>query len=87
MQAIAPVSDSHRVTIFVNKDDKNYLDANKPKLKEMLPQVDLFTIQEKSDVSRGGCIIQTESGMINATIENQWNALERAFEKHKPKTE
>lgn len=83
MQAIAPISESHRVTLYVNKEDKEYLDAEKPKLKEILEQVDILTIQEKADVEKGGCLIQTERGMINATIDNQWKALERAFDKYK----
>lgn len=83
MQAIAPIAESHRVTIYINKDDKAILEAQKPKLQEQMQQVDILTIQEKADIERGGCIIQTEGGMINATIENQWKALERAFEKYK----
>ncbi|MDN3507047.1 MAG: FliH/SctL family protein [Simkaniaceae bacterium] len=84
MQAIAPISESQQVTIFVNKEDKQHLDKEKEKLKEILSQAQNLTIQERSDVEPGGCIIKTEGGMINATIENQWKALERAFEKHKP---
>lgn len=83
VQAIKPVAESHQITIFVNKEDKEHLDANKPKLKEILEQAEVLTIQERADVEPGGCIIKTESGMINATIENQWRALERAFEKYK----
>ncbi len=82
MQAIAPISESRKVTIYVHREDKEILDAEKPKLKEILQQCDILTIQEKPDIERGGCIIQTEGGMINATIENQWRALERAFEKY-----
>ena len=83
MQAIAPISESRNVTIYVNKEDKEHLDKNKPRIKEILQQVDILTIQEKSDITPGGCIIKTEEGMVNATIENQWRALERAFEKYK----
>lgn len=83
LQAIAPISESRKVTIYVHPEDKKYLDAEKPKLKEILEQVETLTIQEKPDIEQGGCIIQTEGGMINATIENQWRALERAFEKYK----
>lgn len=83
LQAIAPISESRKVTIYVNPEDKKYLDAEKPKLKEILQQVEILVIQEKPDIEQGGCIIQTEGGMINATIENQWRALERAFEKYK----
>ena len=86
MQALAPISESHQVIIHVNKEDKERLDAKKPKLKKILQQVEILAIQEKSDVAPGGCIIQTEGGMINATIENQWKALERAFEKYKQST-
>ncbi len=83
IQAITPIAQSHKVTIFVNKEDKEHLEKEKPRLKEILQEAEILSIQEKSDVSRGGCIIQTEAGMINATIENQWRALERAFEKYK----
>lgn len=83
LQAIAPISESRKVTIYVNPEDKKYLDTEKPKLKEILQQVEILVIQEKPDIEQGGCIIQTEGGMINATIENQWRALERAFEKYK----
>lgn len=84
LQAIAPIEESHKVTIYVNKEDKEILDAQKLKLKEILEQAKNITIQEKPDVTRGGCIIQTESGMINATLENQLKALERAFEIYRP---
>lgn len=84
LQAIAPINQSARITIYVCKEDKEILEQHKPKLKEKLDQTDVLTIQEKSDISPGGCIIQTEGGMINATIENQWRALERAFEKYTP---
>ena len=85
LQALAPISESLQVTIYVNKEDKELLESQKPKLKERLDQVELLSVQEKADVAPGGCVIKTESGMINASIENQWRALERAFEQHRAK--
>lgn len=82
LQALAPISQSHRVTIFVNRDDKEILEKHKARLKEILQHVEILSIEERGDITRGGCIIRTESGMINATIENQWKALEHAFEKY-----
>lgn len=82
LQALAPITQSHKVIIFLNKQDKDIVESQKSKLQEMLKQIDLFSIQEKAGITPGGCVIQTESGMINATIENQWTALERAFEKY-----
>lgn len=81
LKAIGPISQSHRVTIFVSKNDKQYLDAERAKIKEILAQVDSLSIQEKAGLSDGSCVIQTEKGLINATLENQWEALERAFQK------
>ncbi len=82
MQALAPAVQNHRITIYVNKEDKDILEANKPRLKEILEQVDSFSIQERADVEKGGCIIVTEAGIINATMKNQWRALEAAFNKY-----
>jgi type III secretion protein L len=82
IQTLAPVTQNHRFNIYVNKDDKEILEANRPKIKNILEQVQVLTIQERNDVAPGGCIIETESGIINASIENQWRALESAFEKY-----
>ncbi len=82
IQTLAPVTQNHRFTIYVNKVDKEILEAHKPKIKSILEQVQVLTIQERSDIAPGGCIIETESGIINASIENQWRALEHAFEKY-----
>ena len=81
IQALAPVTQNQRITIYVNKDDKDALESQKPRIKSYLEHVQVLTIKERDDVSHGGCIIETESGIINATIENQWRALESAFEK------
>ncbi len=82
IQTLAPVTQNHRFTIYVNKDDKEILEAQKPKIKSILDQIQVLTIQERNDIMPGGCIIETESGIINASIENQWRALESAFEKY-----
>jgi type III secretion protein L len=86
IQTLAPITQNHRFTIYVNKADKEILEAQKPKIKSILEHVQVLTIQERNDVSQGGCIIETESGIINASIENQWRALESAFEKYTQKT-
>jgi type III secretion protein L len=80
MQVLAPIRQNHKVKIFVNKGDKEHLEKEKARLREVFESLQSLSIQERDDVSPGGCIIETESGIINASIENQWRALERAFE-------
>jgi type III secretion protein L len=82
LQALAPVMQSHKVTIYVNKADKEILEIEKPHLKEKFEQLQSLTIQERDDISAGGCMIETESGIINATIENQWRGIESAFDRY-----
>jgi type III secretion protein L len=82
MQALEPVKQNHKIKIFVHKDDKDALEKEKGVIKEIFESLQSLSIQERSDITPGGCIIETESGIINATIENQWRALEYAFEKY-----
>ena len=79
IQAMAPAKESSRVKITVNKSDLDALEKSRPKLKELFSQLQVLTIQDSPDITPGGCIIETEAGMINATAENQWKALENAF--------
>ncbi len=81
LQTMQPAIQNHRFTIYVSRADREILEANKPKIKAILEQVQILNVQERADIAPGGCIIETESGIINATIENQWRALEAAFEK------
>ncbi len=83
IKALTPVLQSHQITILVNKADREILEEAKPHLKSILEQVDSFAILDRADISPGGCIIETEGGIINATIENQWRALEAAFDRYR----
>jgi len=80
LQAIKPVTQNRKIIIWVNKKDKEILEANKPRIKEILEHVENLSIRERNDVLPGGCIIETEAGIINASLENQWRTLESAFE-------
>lgn len=70
-----------KITIYVNKKDLEALDKNRHKLKDIFENLEILTLRERSDVAPGGCIIETEGGIINAQLENQWRILENAFDK------
>ena len=82
LKALEPVMQNHKITLFINKADKEALEAEKPRIKEKLEQLESLIIKERDDVSPGGCIIETETGIINATIENQWRGIESAFDRY-----
>lgn len=82
LQVLNPALQNHRITIWVNKADKEILEHEKGRIRDKLDQVESLTIKERDDISPGGCVIETESGIINAGIENQWRAIESAFERY-----
>lgn len=73
------VSQHKKITIYVNKKDLDPLEISRPRLKEIFESLEVLSLRERADIARGGCVIETEGGIINAQLENQWNALERAF--------
>ena len=79
-QTLKPVTQNHHIKIIVSKQDREALDKKKGELRQMLEHVQTFIIEEREDITPGGCIIETEAGIINASLENQWRALESAFE-------
>ena len=50
------------------------------KIKKIFERLENLSIQERDDIEPGGCIIETEAGIINAQLENQWRSLEIAFD-------
>lgn len=79
--SLKSVSQHKRITIYVNRKDLEQLEANRVKLKGLFESLEALSLRERADINPGGCIIETEGGIINAQIENQWKALESAFEK------
>jgi type III secretion protein L len=79
--ALKPVLQHKRITIYVNKDDVQFLEEHREDLKSLFESIEILSIRERDDVTKGGCVIETEGGIINARLENQWAVLEKAFEK------
>jgi type III secretion protein L len=78
--ALKPVTQHRKIVLYVNRSDLESLEKEKSKIKKIFEHLDSFSLQERSDIEPGGCIIETEAGIINAQLENQWRALESAFE-------
>ena len=78
--SLKAVSQHKRITIYVNKKDLDSLEHHRPKLKEIFEGLEVLSLRDRSDISQGGCVIETEGGIINAQLENQWRALESALD-------
>lgn len=78
--SLKAVSTHKKINVYANKKDIEILERHKPRLKDMFENLEVFSIRERSDIEPGGCIIETEGGIINAQLDNQWRTLEKAFD-------
>ena len=78
-EALKPVSDHESVTIFVSKEDFPTVEKHKATLKKQLEYTTSFSIQPRGDIEPGGCVIETEAGIINAQLDVLWKSLEIAL--------
>lgn len=74
------VTQHKKITIYVNKKDLEALEKNKQKLRDLFEHLESLSIRPREDIVPGGCIIETEVGIINAQMEHRWRVLEKAFE-------
>jgi len=73
--AIEVARASKAMTFRVNPEDGKLLREKRPRLMELIGrQVDL-AIRDDSEVERGGCVIQTDYGTIDAQIRTQFEML------------
>ncbi len=80
LTSLKPVTQHRKIIIYVNKSDLDQIEASKSKIRNIFEHLESLSIQERDDIEPGGCMIETEAGIINAQLENQWRALEAAFE-------
>lgn len=75
------VLDHKKVTVYVHQSDLECVEEKKDELRSLFEKLESLSIQERADIEPGGCIIETEVGIVNSQLSNQWNMLEQAFQK------
>ncbi len=79
-EAIKKVSDHEDITIKVNPLDYKVLKNPEYNIPELLNYTGNAKIKKDEFIQRGGCIIETGLGFIDATIGNQRQVVEEIFE-------
>ncbi len=77
---LKPISQHKKITIFVNKKELDILEKHKGRLREIIENLESLSIRPREDIEPGGCMIETEIGIINAQMQHRWDVLEKAFE-------
>lgn len=79
--SLKAVSQHKKIRIYVNPKEYDILEENRSRIKSIFENLEALSILPQDDVDPGGCIIETEGGIINAQLENQWMILENVFQK------
>jgi flagellar assembly protein FliH len=78
-QALGRVEHAGRITIKLNPADLELLADIKPKLLSSLPAADRAAFEADEGIARGGCLVETDGGEVDARIERQFQVVEEAF--------
>ena len=78
--ALRSVANHKKISIFVNKHDLEIVEGKRAQLREIFEYLESLSITAREDIEEGGCIIETEAGIINAQLDSQLDALEGAFQ-------
>lgn len=74
------VKQAKQVVIHVAPIDYPKIEANRHNLAQLFEKLESLSIRPNEEVRQGGCIIETEAGIINAQLDKQWEILEHAFQ-------
>jgi type III secretion protein L len=78
-QALGAVRRARRVRVRISPDDAPALRAAEGALVSRLAQLASFELALDAAIARGGCIVETDSGSVDARLETQVAALRRAL--------
>ncbi|MBN1500874.1 MAG: flagellar assembly protein FliH [Spirochaetes bacterium] len=78
-ESIKRIKDRDRIDIRVNFADLDMTTAHKDELIKMMESLKKVNIYEDSRVDRGGCVIETDVGSIDARISTQLDTIEEAI--------
>ncbi|MCH9625124.1 MAG: Yop proteins translocation protein L [Chlamydiales bacterium] len=77
--ALKTVSQHRKISIYVHPSEQELVEKKRSEIKQLFDHLESLSIVAREDVQPGGCIIETEAGIINAQLENQLQALKAAF--------
>jgi len=84
VQALAKLRSKSDIVVRVNLDDLSATTEHAKEIMERIERVNNVTVAEDSTVDRGGCIIETDFGEIDARISSQLREIEERIREISP---
>ena len=68
-----------RITVRLNPDDYKAVMAEDKEIRDVIDRTKRLTFREDDSIAKGGCILETEVGTIDAQLETQLAAIRKAL--------
>lgn len=78
--ALTQVTNQEQVQVRVHPDDFAFVHAALPELEKLFQNGQAVQVLPDATVTRGGCILDTPYGMLDAQIDTQFDAVRKALE-------
>ncbi|MBZ4682669.1 MAG: flagellar assembly protein FliH [Fusobacteriaceae bacterium] len=75
LEALKNISVSPKITIYVNWEQVQYAKELKEEMKSKFYNIEEFNILEDKSLTPGGCVIETQMGRVDASIETQLETI------------
>lgn len=77
-EALKLVRDREQVTLYVHPQEADIYLGSKQQLEQALSDRAKLSIIMDEQVQPGGCMVQTEQGMVDATVDTRWQQVLKA---------
>lgn len=77
-EALHLVRDREQVTLYVNPEEAAVYLGSKQELEQVLSDRATLSIIMDEQVKPGGCLVQTEQGIVDATVDARWQEVIKA---------
>jgi flagellar biosynthesis/type III secretory pathway protein FliH len=75
--AVQSVLDRESMVIKINPADKGYAESFRPELHHLFSEIKNITFEAHSGVERGGCVVETNFGVVDARMDKLGEQMDR----------
>lgn len=78
-EALQHAGEPRALRIRCHPDDLALLESGRPRLLDRVRSAGALRVEADEDIARGGCVIESELGIVDARLNVQLDAIERAL--------
>jgi type III secretion system HrpE/YscL family protein len=78
--ALRSATQQREIIVRIHPDDAEHLRKNQRRLLDVLARASGIEVRDDAAIQRGGCVVLTELGTIDASLERQLQAIEDALQ-------